>query len=59
MRHDSRQQNERYARGHRDLNVPTETAEPESAKDLPAEGRDTNPADPKELTSWEDDHHVL
>lgn len=60
MRHDSREQNEKdNARGHRDLNVPTETAEPESAKDLPAEGRDTNPADPKELTSWENDHHVL
>lgn len=60
MLHRSREENAKdNARGHRDLNVPTEPADPESARDLPAEGRDTNVADPKELTSWENDPHLL
>lgn len=60
MTHDSREQNAiDNARGFADLNVPTEAAEPASAKNLPAEGRDTNVADPKELIAWETDPHVL
>lgn len=45
-------------RGSEDLNVPTEPAEPESAKDLPPEGRDTN-VDPKTLIDPEDDNYLL
>ncbi|MDO5718602.1 MAG: catalase [Tissierellia bacterium] len=43
----------------KDLNKPTKPADPESAKDLPPEGRDTNAKDPKDLVSWEDDPHML
>lgn len=42
-----------------DLNYPTKPAEPESAKDLPPEGRDTNAKDPKSLIAWEDDPYLL
>lgn len=41
------------------LNIPTEPADPESARDLPAEGRDTNAADPTSLYSWENDPQLL
>lgn len=41
------------------LNEPTMPAEPESAKDLPPEGRDTNVEDPKTLSSWEEDPFML
>ncbi len=47
------------ARGAEELNVPTEPANPESAKDLPATGRDTNVADPKSLYAWETDPQLL
>lgn len=47
------------ARGYEDLNVPTEPVEPESAKDLPEEGRDTNADDPKSLIDWKTDPHML
>src|SRR5690625_433986 len=60
MLHNSREQDEKYnARGYRVLNVPTEPANPASAKDLPAEDHDTNRKDLKELTSWENNNHVL
>lgn len=42
-----------------DLNCPTEPAEPESAKDLPPEGRNTNAEDPKSLIDWENDPYLL
>ncbi|MCI7239187.1 MAG: catalase [Anaerococcus sp.] len=42
-----------------DLNYPTEPAEPESAMDLPEEGRDTNVEDPKSLIAWENDPYLL
>lgn len=42
-----------------DLNYPTDPAEPESAKDLPPEGRDTNAEDPTTLIAWEDDPYLL
>ena len=42
-----------------DLNYPTEPAEPESAKDLPPEGRNTNAEDPKSLIDWENDPYLL
>lgn len=41
------------------LNEPTKAAEPESAKDLPPMGRDTNAEDPQMLTDWEKDPHML
>ena len=55
----SREEWEKYNALDQDLNYPTEKEEPESAKDLPAEGRDTNVADPKSLTAWEDDPYLL
>src|SRR5699024_7546676 len=55
----SREEWEKYNALDQDLNYPTEKAEPESAKDRPAEGRDTNVADPKSLTAWEDDPYLL
>ncbi|MDO5041003.1 MAG: catalase [Peptoniphilus sp.] len=42
-----------------DLNQPTMPADPESAKDLPAEGRNTNVEDPTMLTDWEKDPYLL
>lgn len=42
-----------------DKDVPTDPAEPESAKDLPCEGRDTNVADPSTLTDWQTDPYLL
>lgn len=42
-----------------DLNEPTKPAEPESAKELPPEGRDTNAKDPKSLIDWETDPYLL
>lgn len=39
----------------KDLDYPTEPADPQSARDLPAEGRDTNVPDPASLTAWETD----
>ncbi len=47
------------ARGFADLNEPTMPADPESAKDLPPTGRDTNVDDPASLMSWEDDPQLL
>ncbi len=41
------------------LDEPTKPACPESARDLPAEGRDTNAADPTALTPWENDPYML
>ena len=43
----------------KELDVPTKPAEPESAKDLPPEGRDTNVDDPKTLSDPEDDSYLL
>ena len=57
---DSRAANDHAnARGFRDLNYPTEPADPESAKDLGFEGRDTNATDPKSLIDIMDDPHFL
>ncbi len=42
-----------------ELNVPTEPACPETAKDLPPEGRNTNVKDPASLYSWENDPHLI
>lgn len=56
---DSEQANdEANARG-KHLDYPTEPANPESAKDLPAEGRNTNAQDPTELTDPMDDPFLL
>ncbi len=43
----------------RSLDEPTKPADPESARNLPPEGRDTNAADPKELIDWETDPFML
>lgn len=43
----------------KELDYPTEPAEPKSAEGLPPEGRDTNVDDPTTLTSWEDDPYLL
>lgn len=59
MKSDSREAWEKDKARGADLNVPTQAACPESAKDLPAEGRDTNVEDPVSLYSWEDDPHML
>jgi catalase len=60
MTHDSRKQNEiDNARGYEDLNVPSTPADPESAKDLPAEGRDTNYDDPKSVIDPMNDPYFL
>lgn len=42
-----------------DLNEPTEAVDPESAKDLPPEGRDTNVEDPSSHTDPMNDPYVL
>jgi catalase len=42
-----------------ELNTPTTPADPESAKDLPPTGRDTNVENPADLYSWENDPHLL
>ncbi len=42
-----------------DLNRPTVPANPESAKDLPPTGRDTNVDNPADLYSWEKDPYLL
>lgn len=47
------------ALGGDDLNYPTEPANPPSARDLPAEGRDTNYADPTSVTDPYDDPYFL
>lgn len=57
--YDSRAQWEKDRARFADLNEPTKPAEPESAKDLPPEGRDTNVEDPTSLTPWEDDPFML
>lgn len=55
----SRKEWEEYVAMDSDLNYPTKASEPESAKDLGPAGRDTNAADPKTLSSWEDDPYLL
>ena len=55
----SREELEKLNARDQDLNYPTEAAEPESAKDLPPEGRDTNAKDPKTLIDWESDPYLL
>lgn len=56
----SREANDRAnAQGHDDLNVPTEAVEPESAKDLPETGRDTNYDDPTSVVDPMDDPYFL
>ena len=59
MLSDSRQAWEKDRARGADLNIPTQAACPESAKDLPPEGRDTNHDDPALLYSWEDDPQML
>ena len=59
MKSDSRKAWEEDNARNAHLNTPTEPACPESAKDLPADGRDTNVEDPKSLYSWENDPHML
>ncbi|GMG69449.1 catalase [Tetragenococcus halophilus] len=57
---DSEEANDKAnARGHKDLNVPTEPAMPETAKDLGPEGRDTNVEDPFYLTDPMNDPFLL
>lgn len=55
----SREEWEKDMARDKDLDQPTKEAEPESSKDLPPEGRDTNAEDPKSLSSWEDDPQLL
>ena len=55
----SREEWEKDRAKDKDLDVPTKPAEPESAKDLPPEGRDTNVKDPKTLSDPEDDPYLL
>ena len=55
----SREEWEKDMARDQDLNKPTKAAEPESAADLPPEGRDTNAEDPKSLSSWENDPYLL
>ncbi|WBW50489.1 catalase [Peptoniphilus equinus] len=57
--YDSRAQWEKDRHRDADLDQPTEAAEPETAKDLPAEGRDTNVSDPASLTDWQADPYLL
>lgn len=57
---DSEQANdEANARGYETLNVPTEPATPETAKDLGPEGRDTNIEDPSYLADPMNDPFLL
>ena len=55
----SREEWEKDRAKDKDLDVPTKPAEPESGKDLPPEGRDTNVDDPKTLSDPEDDPYLL
>lgn len=43
----------------KELDQTTKPTEPATAADLPPAGRDTNAADPKSLSSWEDDPYLL
>lgn len=56
---DSKKQHEKDNMRDADLNKPTEPVDPESAKDLPPEGRDTNVEDPGILTDWKADPYLL
>lgn len=56
---DSRQQWEEDRARDSHLQEPTEPACPESARDLPAEGRCTNVEDPQTLSAWENDPQLL
>src|SRR5690625_4158407 len=57
---DSRAANDKAnRRGFENLNEPTQPAEPETAKDLGFEGRDTNFEDPRTLTDIMNDPHFL
>lgn len=55
----SREEWERLNARDKDLNEPTKPANPESAMDLPLEGRDTNVDDPTTLSAWESDPFLL
>lgn len=55
----SREEWEKDRAKDKELDVPTKPAEPESAKNLPPEGRDTNVDDPKTLSDPEDDPYLL
>ncbi len=55
----SRDEWERLNARDKELNQPTKPAQPESAKNLPPEGRDTNAKDPKSLIDWETDPYLL
>lgn len=56
---DSKQQHAKDNIRDANLNKPTEPVNPESAKDLPPEGRDTNVKDPSSLTDWKADPYLL
>ncbi len=59
MKSDSREQWLEDLNRFSDLQEPSEPADPETAKDLGPEGRDTNADDPKDLIDWETDPHLL
>lgn len=55
----SRESYERDRMKDKDKDIPTKPSMPESAKDLPPEGRDTNASDPKKLSDWKTDPQLL
>nr|WP_159592322.1 catalase [Streptococcus halichoeri] len=59
MEHKSRKEHDQDNARYQHLQKPSQPANPESAKDLPIQGRDTNVANPKDLSSWENDPYLL
>lgn len=59
MKSDSRAQWEEDNRRFSDLNKPSPKADPDSAKDLPPQGRDTNVEDPASLYDWKNDPYYI
>lgn len=55
----SREEWEMDRKKDQDLQKPTMPHEPESAMNLPPEGRDTNVKDPKTLSDWQTDPYLL
>ncbi len=56
---DSKEQLDKDNARDANLNTPTDPVEPESAKDLPPCGRDTNAEDPASLSDWKADPYLL
>ncbi|MGT2887926.1 catalase [Streptococcus didelphis] len=59
MEHKSREENDADNARNSHLQEPTMPADPESARNLPPQGRDTNVSDPRLLSDWKKDPYIL